>query len=91
MAQVFICGDLGERDVAGEPVYCERVTDSECAWYVAFVAPIMLKRRADVPSVDAMGCHVCSLIWSDVDDDFCAGRSEWALVEIAVAIQASAG
>ena len=91
LAQVFICGDLGERDLVGKPVDGERVADSECAWYVAFVAPIMLKRRAHMPSVDAVGCHVCPLIWSDVDEDSCAGRSEWALVEIVVAIQACAG
>jgi hypothetical protein len=91
LAQVFICGDLGERDVVGEPVYCERVADSKSAWHIAFAAPTVLKQRADAPSVDAVGCHVCSLLWSDVDNYFCAGRSEWAFVEVVVAIQASAG
>jgi hypothetical protein len=91
LAQALIGGDLGERDVVGEPVYCEGVTDSKSAWYIAFVASIVLKRRANIPSVDAVGCHVRSLLRSDVDDDFCTGRSEWALVEVVVAIQASAG
>jgi hypothetical protein len=91
LAQVSICGDLGERDVVREPVCCERVADSKSARHAAFVAPTVLERRADAPSVDAVGCHVCSLLWSDVDHCFCTRRSEWAFVEVVVAIQASVG
>jgi hypothetical protein len=57
-----------------EPIDSEGIADSEGAWYVALVATVVLEGGADVPAVDAMGCHVASLVWGDMDDDSSAWR-----------------
>jgi hypothetical protein len=44
-----------------EPINGEGVTDSESAGDITFVAPVVFLRRADVPAVNAMGCHVWAL------------------------------
>ena len=51
----------------------------------------MLGRGTDVPSVDAMGCHVGSLAWGNVDDDTSARWGQWVLVEIVIAVEACVG
>jgi hypothetical protein len=91
LAQVFVGGDFWERDIVGEPIDGECVSDTEGAGDVALVTAVVFSGRADVPAVDAVGRHVCALGGCDVDDDASAGRGERALVEVEVAVDAGVG
>ena len=51
-----------------KPVDSECVADAAGTWNVALVATVVLFGRANVPAVDAMWCHVGSLVRRDVDD-----------------------
>ena len=55
------------------------------------MAAVVLDGWADVPSIDAVGCHVRALGRSDMDDDAGSWRGKGALVEIECAVEASVG
>jgi hypothetical protein len=50
------------------------------------VAAVVLNEWADVPSVDAMGCHVLVLSRFDMDDDAGTWQGKGALAEIECAM-----
>ena len=52
-----------------KPVDGQCVADTEGAGDVAFVAAVVIDGWADIPSVDAVGSHVWTLGWSDIDDN----------------------
>ena len=52
-----------------KPIDDQCVADTESAGDVAFVAVVVLDEWADVPSINAVGSHVRTLGWSDMDDD----------------------
>jgi hypothetical protein len=58
---------------------------------VALVTTVVLFGWADVPAVDAMRCHVGSLVWCDVDEDSSSWRGKGHLVEVDVAEETSKG
>ena len=53
------------------------------------MAAVVLDGWADVPSVNAMGCHVRALGRSDMDDDAGTWWGKGALVEIECAVEVS--
>ena len=55
------------------------------------MAALVLDGWADVPSVDAVGCHVLALSRCDMDDNAGAWRGKGALALIEFAIEASVG
>ena len=57
-------------------------TPSKGAGDAAFLATVVLDEWADVPSVDAVGCHVLALSRCDMDDDAGTWWGKGALVEI---------
>ena len=59
-----------------EPVDGQCVADAEGAGDIALVAAVVLNGWADVPAIDAMGSHVRTLCWSDMDDDAGTGGSK---------------
>ena len=70
-----------------KPVDGQCVADTEGAGDVAFfVALVVLNGWADVPSVDAMGSHIRTLGWSDMDDNAGTWWGKGALVEIEGAV-----
>ena len=72
-----------------EPVNGQCVADAEGAGDIALVAAVVLDGWADVPAVAAVGSHVRTLGWSDMDDNAGTGWSKGTLVEIEGAVQAS--
>jgi hypothetical protein len=74
LAQVFVGSHFWKGHGVREPIDSKGVADSEGAGDVALVATAVLEGGADAPAVDAMGCHVASLVWGDVDDDSGARR-----------------
>ena len=71
----------------GEPVDGQGVAEAEGAGDVAFAAAVVFGGGADIPSINAVRCHVGALVGCNVNDDAGAGRSEGALVEIVVAVE----
>jgi hypothetical protein len=74
-----------------KPVDGECVANAVGAWDVALVATAVPFGRANPPAVDAMRCHVGSLVWCDVDDDSGAWRGKGRLVEVEVAKETGVG
>ena len=72
----------------GEPVKGEGIANAIGARNVASVAAVVFKGWADVPAVDAVGCHVAALVGCLVDDDAGSWWGERTLVVIIVASQA---
>jgi hypothetical protein len=70
-----------------KPVDGQCVADNEGAGDVAFMAVVVLDGWADSPSVDAVGSHVRTLGWSDIDDDVGTWWGKGALVEIEGAVR----
>ena len=89
--QVFVGGNCWKQNVVWEPVDGQCVTDAEGAGDIALVAAVVFDGWADVPAVDAVGSHVQTLCWSDMDDDAGTRWSKGTLVEIEGAVQASVG
>ncbi len=89
--EIFIGGDFGKRDGVREPVHGECIADSKSAGDVAFVAAVVFGGGTNVPSINAVGCHVALLAGGDVDDNPSAGRCKWTLVEVKVAVEAGMG
>ena len=73
------------------PVDGQCVADTESAGDVAFMAAVVLDGWAGVPFVDAVGSHVRTICWSDMDHDAGTWWGKGALVEIEGAVQASVG
>ena len=63
----------------------------EGAGDVAFGAAVVLDRWANVPSTDAVGCHVVALSRYDMDDDAGSWWGKGDRVEIECAVEAGAG
>ena len=74
-----------------EPVNGQCVPDTKVAGDIAFVAAVVFDGWADIPAVDAVGSHVRTLGWSDMDDDAGTVWSKGTLVESEGALQASVG
>jgi hypothetical protein len=74
-----------------KPIHCERVADAERSRDVAFVASVMLGGRADIPTVNTMGCHVLSLVRRDLDNNTSSRRGEGASVEVKSTVKACMG
>jgi hypothetical protein len=74
-----------------KPIHCERVADAESSRDVAFVASVMLGGRADIPTVNTMGCHVLSLVGRDVDNETSSRKGEEASVEVESTVKACMG
>jgi hypothetical protein len=91
LAQAVVSGDFREWCFAREPVDGECVANAAGAGHVALVAAAVLFGWADAPAVDAVRCHVGSLVWCDVDDDSGTWRGHGRFVEVEVAEETSAG
>jgi hypothetical protein len=66
----------------GKPIDGEGVADAESAGHVAFVATVVLDKRADVSPVNAVWRHAMTFVRCDVEDDTGArgaslGQSRW--------------
>jgi hypothetical protein len=81
----------GKRNVVWELVGCEGISETRGAGNVALVAAVVFGERTDIPSINAMRCHVGALAGCDMNDNACAGRSEGALVEVIDAIETGVG
>jgi hypothetical protein len=62
LAQAFLGRDFGKRNVVREPVDGQGVVDAKGAEDAAFVAVAVLSGWANVPAVNAVGCHVVALV-----------------------------
>ena len=74
-----------------KPVDSECVVDAVGTRDAALVATVVLFGRANLPAVDAMWCHVGSLVWRDVDGYSSAWRSWGPFVVIKVAKETGVG
>ena len=82
----------GKGDVVGEPVDGEGISDAEGTGDIASVIAAVLGRGADISSIDAMGCHVGSLVrYGVLDDDTGDWGSKRAFVEIEIAVKVGIG
>jgi hypothetical protein len=74
-----------------EPVNGQCVVDAEGAGDIAHVAAVVLDGWADVSAIDAVGSHVRTLGWSDMNDDASTWWGKGTLVEIEISVQTSVG
>ena len=75
-------GSSGHVDVSRKPG--ESIGDSFGASFVGIdsVASIVVQSRTKVPAVNAMRCPRFAIVGFVVNEDFCAGWSQWCTVEI---------
>jgi hypothetical protein len=88
LAQVVVGGDFGKWHVVREPVDGESISSAKGTGYVALVTAVVLGGRADVPAIDAFGCHVGALIRCDVDNNTGSWWSKRGPVEIEGSVEA---
>jgi hypothetical protein len=91
LSRVVVSGGFGEGNSVWELINGESISDAKGAWNVTFMATVIFRGRTNIPTVNAVGCHVVALVRRDMDNDACTCRCQGALVEVKNPMDACVG